>query len=810
MAQSSLRELSGFSGEVSSVDISLIPPNAASEAYNVDVRDSKIKVRLGHTQLSAAPGGFSSSLGFDYVSGYNDSYVFAEEIITFDARSGPIYRPYSVDVLTGVRTEIKDGVTSVSLANAFWSAIGHEGYAYCFPRRGAAYRHIVGDATSWEAVDAPDPDDLAGSVPLSGTTTEDTSTVTDGTTESFATVVGGDFSNLSNTTFNAVNGTGFDMDKTATGHCVFQVQLPSTPLDLSGVSGFRFTLTIPGQPLPGYPPFGPNPFSFAVKLIDALANDVDMDVSVIHNKTAGTFNVEARYPEGSTPSEFADADAVEIDFLASYWIKVASTYIEQTFTYTVSELTFFVDGTSGDPTPSGSVERVRFGIAGFNEERNAESENVLPSAWVQLDSSPTRWFSDADDFLGNQISVVLPTPSSPATHTRVYVQFEEENVWRLVDTVADAGDYLITLSSAQLHELPERYRIVVVPVGNVLCAVAHGGSIVWGGEGGKENIKISAIGNPGAIASLTDDLDDATRGATFTMADNFADEPVAMLSIADGLFIFGGKGVYAMQGLVPTQMTPPKKFTQGLGIISPKACAVFVDNGGNPSAIYIDVNQQIWLLQIVNGLSEYGLRSQRFDSRVEGLCRSWLTQVDTPTGEDLAIVQDRANDAVHICYQGRMLVLSRRALISGERQWVRHAYSSTWKRFAAEDSRFWAISSTGAISQMQKGTTDNGVAIASAYWESGDMKGPFRRLSRVMVDKEVSTKTVTVTATADNVPGSPVVSSAVIGSNVRHGRFPTTQLGFRHRVKVALTSIDAVITRLVIEEYGPLGRKLMS
>jgi hypothetical protein len=337
--------------------------------------------------------------------------------------------------------------------------------------------------------------------------------------------------------------------------------------------------------------------------------------------------------------------------------------------------------------------------------------------------------------------------------------------------------------------------------------VAHGGSMVWGTEGGKSNIKISAIGNPPKIASTTDDLDDDTRGATFTMADNFADEPVAMLSVADGLFVFGSDGVYAMQGKVPISMTPPKKFTQGLGIISPRACGVFVDNGGNPSAIYIDKNQQVWLLKIVNGLSEFGIRAERFDERIEELVRTWLTQTSSPNAEDLAIVQDRANDSLHICYQTRQIVLSRQGLIDGQRQWVRHTYSSTWKLFTAENEKFWSINSTGQIHQLQNGTTDNGTPISDLFWTSAQFAAENRRVARVAVEREDNSLAVGVTVISTRSPDVTTTTAQTISGNVRHARFPVSQQGWRHKFKLILSNPSAVISRAVIEEYRGSGRR---
>jgi hypothetical protein len=834
--------MSGFQGEVTSVESSLIQPGTAQETQNIDVQDGRIRVRKGHTLLSAAPGAFTSSLGFSYVAGYDDGSIFAEEIISIEARTGPTYRPYSVNVSDGVRTVIKDGVTDLTLTNAPWHILSHQGYAYCFARGGLVYRHIVGDVTSWDPVDVAEPATPSGLLPYAVEITEPIIGINVDNTISFAAAVGGDVTDWAADAYDLRYGGGAPADY----HTVAFDSVSGDNLQITHAVGLAPWAT----PTSGHtfgveidiPAGEPTDWSASDKIYIPVRRVGGYKSGQVYNAsgypmhyyqyspkvflkdTSGSFiELTTSFAAGASVGGDGGSDMV---YLTCELGSMTRTAIEKIRLVYVSDYEW--DGSAyvspkvieiqpiqllgitgiATPTPSADAEPVRFGVAAYNEETGQESEEVLESDWLQIDSGPTRWFTELDVYLGNELQLNLPTIVTPATVFKLYVQFQDENIWRLIGSKDSEAEVAIEYTSAQLRAFPARFRLTVNPVGNVTCAVAHGGSVVWGGEGGRGNIKISAIGNPPKIYSETDDLDDDTRGATYTLADNFGDEPVSMLSVSDGLFIFGSEGVYAMQGTRPTGMTPPKRFTQGLGIISPNACAVFVDNGGNPSALYIDKAQQVWILQIVNGVSEYGLRAERFDVRVEGLVRNWLTQTDSPSSEDLTIIQDRANDAVNICYQTRMLVLSRRNLLQNQRQWVRHVYPSTWKYFTAETEKFWSINSTGQIHQLMLGSTDNGTAISSPFWKSGDFAGQNRRVARVAVEREDMSKPLSVEITSTRSAAGAVTSTTTISASTRYGRFGPTQQGFRHSFKVNLTDITAVITRVVIEEYSPSSRRL--
>src|SRR5205807_494373 len=156
------RQLGPFLGLVTSLDPEQIPENAASDCLNVRLEDGVLRPRYGFRNLDPAPSGFTNSTCFEYLQGFDNNYQLKEEYLSLETRSG-VTKPYSANVTTGARTEIKNGTTSLSLSTLQARSVAYQGYAFVITPGDAfpLYQHKIGDNTSYTLVKVPaDPTQL--------------------------------------------------------------------------------------------------------------------------------------------------------------------------------------------------------------------------------------------------------------------------------------------------------------------------------------------------------------------------------------------------------------------------------------------------------------------------------------------------------------------------------------------------------------------------------------------------------------------------------------------------------------------------
>src|SRR2546421_5815219 len=156
------RQLGPFLGLVTSLDPEQIPENAASDCLNVRLEDGVLRPRYGFRNLDPAPSGFTDSTCFEYLQGFDNNYQLKEEYLSLETRSG-VTKPYSANVTTGARTEIKNGTTSLSLSTLQARSVAYQGYAFVITPGDAfpLYQHKIGDNTSYTLVKVPgDPTQL--------------------------------------------------------------------------------------------------------------------------------------------------------------------------------------------------------------------------------------------------------------------------------------------------------------------------------------------------------------------------------------------------------------------------------------------------------------------------------------------------------------------------------------------------------------------------------------------------------------------------------------------------------------------------
>lgn len=845
MAREQIFPIQGFSGVVSSLDPTLIPANAAQDSLNVDTDRGDIRLRGGWQEQSGDLG--SDVYGLVYARGNSGSAIIEEFIAFIEASS--VLKPYSVHVSTGAKTEIKDdGGSALSLTKTGdWSGISMNSLAYCFLRGGAVYRHAVGTTNSWAVVDADPPDDLTGSISVSFDTTEDLSSESAGTPMSWAGFTDGD------ETFDTGVGTKIDGDFNA-------VSAPSLILDFihygSGASGgLDMTLDLSNLTAGATTDFSAADFLefdltydpdyqgggiYGVNLDPGQSGNV-YTLTISDGVNSQSFEctttrrvvsydqhivtVRATVPDSVDMSEYDDVNSIQLTAPNGTVGLTASS--PTTTEVAISAVRTAAVDPFGASTPSASgTARVRFGLANYDEERDQEATEVLGGTWYQIDD-PKRWFDDAGTtFLGNVPTVSMRHGGDPATHCRLYVMFEDQNVWRLVAEVeASEATYAVDKNETQLRALPERDLKEANPVGNVNCAATYNGWMVWGHPGGRSNVRHSRVGLPRSLARASDDVEDLTRGATFTLAGDNADEPVWMGQAGAGFIILGERAAYSQytQGY-PYQLTPPAQLRGSKGVYGPNAACRFSERSGNPVVAYVDTSLGLYFVRAtqVDPQGEYGFQLYEAGQSVRDEILDFLGEGSPPLASDLYVVPDERGDSLWIWYRNRGIQLTRPEVASGSRVFHKHEFThgegEEWEHFAAD--AYWgmrALRSTGAVDELLRdassnfalitgATRDNGAAMTQPFWRSRRYRFDLPvRLLRVEIQREDMTDTPGVTVDFDRAS-----RNLTSNSGERHMDGVWIDLAGREfDVKVTPGQDDGAVSYMVLTLAAPQDKGLL-
>lgn len=780
--------IQGFSGVVSSIDPSLIPQNAAQSLLNVRTERGDIRVRPGWRQLSGAFSGIQSNHGLDPVDGNNGSSLI-EEYIAF-IKSGGTLKPYSIHVTSGAKTEIQNDGSPLSLSEGEWASLSFDSYSYSFKRGSVAYRHEVGNNDDFALVDADRPAAPPAPSVFSNFTPPDVpsnGTVLDWTSGSPLTfsnqVVYGSGSTVSlNPSSSPIAapitdtyGKVYSGDVTGSSPFTFEasVALPSSQ-DYSDQSYIEMPIVL-------YSELGTRSMSIlnatiACTLVNSLGDDqalVETYSGWNNGKGLISAILKLSIPAGADPAVLADV--VRIHFVVTYTTSATITgpnYIRSTLN--LGPLTPVAEG-AGDytpKTPSGSEHRVRFGLVHYDSERDVESDPPTPTEWLKIDS-PVNWFNDDDIYLGNvglTLSGIAPS-SLPGTHTRLYVQFESDMVWRLHTTTDDNPPSIeVDDTYAELIVLPIREALAPNPLGNVNCAATYNGWMVWGLPGGRSNLKHSKVGSPTSLARETANIADTSRGANFTMADNFADAPIWMGQAGRGFVILGSRGAYVQTGDSPTTCTPPARVRNAKGVYGFRAACRFGERTGNPVIAYITTSLDLYFLAAsqVDPGGNYGYQLYEAGSAIRGEIVDFLGGGTPPSASKLCLIADEIADSLMICYEDKAIVFRRIGLVDGVRVFE-------LDRFAQSSSQVWnyftshpyygvrAIRSNGGFDELYRNSSsnfadivganrDNGLAVPEPFWRGRKNASPYiMQVTKIEAIRTDMTDTPTVKVKTERV-----------------------------------------------------------
>src|SRR3990167_10278352 len=144
-------DINAFLGPIASVDPSLIDAMHSQRELNARHGDARLQSRYGYHSLRAPQTGFTAVYGLVYLHGYNTSDAEVEEYVGFE-HLGANVAAYSRHVTTGAETPIT-GATSLNASAWAGFSFDRNGYLINPAETAAVVRHVIGDTTSWVAID---------------------------------------------------------------------------------------------------------------------------------------------------------------------------------------------------------------------------------------------------------------------------------------------------------------------------------------------------------------------------------------------------------------------------------------------------------------------------------------------------------------------------------------------------------------------------------------------------------------------------------------------------------------------------------
>jgi len=821
-----------FGGVVKGVAPSHVPAPYAQDARNVTIRGTRAEPRPGYAQLSAAPSGHTATSLLAYVAG-NQSGSLAEELLTIETRSGNT-RPYSVNVTTGARTEITEGGVSQSLTPGVWECLAYEGRAILHRRgAGSVYAHTIGQANDFELLDQPRPADATAPVVMEFEDQEEgTETPTPPTSYSWSGLTAPDVtdnggSGVCPVAFDAQASDHVDI-LPANGGTLYQWY--DLTLDLTGTTTGAADLSTATDIIviiertdgakwlaPPATPWGWSIGSGNAQLWieNDVATVVELENGGVFEANSGGYRYElrGRIPVASRGAQLTVTEKLRLRLPGNGDSNTVAADRDKKFRIRAVAIVAPVitppSNTLGTPN-----ERVRFGYAPYDSRRDVESENVTAGAWMRLES-PNRYGADvssAATFYGNTPTLSTDAPGVPADSVRWYYQRAADNTWRLLATrpVADVS-IAVTLTKAALDVLPERVAPAAKPLGSPLYAFTHAGSVWYLLDRGTANIAISYQGIGERLNKDTDDLEDASRGATWTLADNAGDAPQWGASAGQAAIILGQRGAYSMFGLTPTTMTPPKKLAESRGVYGRAAARWRLPNG-QPAVIYLAEDRNLWLAYAAEGVAgDAGGYVEEVSPLNRGLVAEWLQITSATDPMTVALAVDPVADSCWIVKGTRAVVLRAPALVDGQRPLELMEYAgSGWTHACTDPRRGVRLARVnGALDTLERHPTtfeplvgtnrDGGTPMPEAHYTPARIVAPRARMQRVKVMRPVEADTVAVTVTSKE----KTATSYTIAGGRRSVRTSQKQIGDWHDVKLTMQEGHGGID-LVAVELWPL------
>jgi hypothetical protein len=787
------------------------PPSHASDILNVRTGDGKARPRYGYRNISPAPAGFDGAWGFERLSGYDDENENQQEWVGIEERNN-VARPYAVDPETGFRTEITSGGTPVSLAQSPWRAFVFRGDSYWVnPETDpSVYVHEVGNDESWaDPLGMEAPSDFAAGFDRNLTLTLTAATLTPSGAAATATVA-------------SVSGVRATHTASTTGAA-------SILIDLSTTAGGNRDWQYRDHIALGFSR-ADNAFRVNVNTIYVNARNAAgttfTPTSMLVEESEGVVRIYAYFDE-KTRADWAAIRYIDIDYdVVASTASAADNWCEF---YAITPGA--IDFNYGDDS---IPQYVKFAASCYDSELDIESPLAIAQIHrSNLDSARTVEASGLA-LIVSAVTTFSWTGVDPQTDAvRIYA--EVEGTWLMVHEVTTTtyGSKVLGKNRAEvLTDNKEYSGGTFIDSTGIIAGTAFKGWAVWLYKGGFQNVRHSKVGKPLSQANDVpgaDLEDDLTRGNTFSLADNFADEPLGAVQAGDALMILGREGVYTQAGDYPSQMTPPRKIPGSMGCANRFSFARFRSDVGEYGVAWLDTHGNVWFAgSSLAFASDAAAKPVELTSPIRGKLREFLIDESDLGFTDFSEARmdvDERTGALWIFQGDRAAKLTSVSPAAGTRQWELYQYALTSSDGGTEDecTGFDPPTGTTASSEARAGSTDawttpaNAVesddAYASIVVQSADKSeylkfvGSLKPTPALPADATMETLTVrvehylntdNVTATLDHV--QLLHLGVAVGTATAGGTVPTEE--GTEDITIDITGLDVTPAKVNAGEYG--------
>lgn len=726
-------------GLITSVNPSLVPKNAASDLLNVETWDGSVKFRYGYRKIANTQSGFTNARGFYPLGGYSSVYANQDEYVSFEKVSGNV-RAYSVNPSTWARTEIKNVSTSVNLHDSLWRAVYSTDTAYFYNPSATSqlYSHDIGDATNLIAIsDIAAPTVRPGwaykaneQIDLTGLDPSSTGEVAV-TGKAYST--GSTLSGTSNVQMRHSNGKG-----AASFEIIFSGTAAGNR-DWYWNDAFEIIIVEENR---SYAEILPS--SIAVTLTNSDSSPVAIAGTVLaYRDNGGYVCVRVWWNRGKIRSDWGNGTGTgkTAKLKVSYELiknsaSTGSLNTEVNFLFT--RLGWTETLPVNESYQKNGVLKVAYSYydttTGFESALSPILE--IPYGHLGLPSGDL----NAGSFLVGQRIKFTFASTSYADKTRLYVKDANET-WRRIAEVNDTSSPYDSyyLPYDDLLALTSYTPTVFDATRKIVAAGVFRGSVVWGYKGGYQNIKYSRVLNALAQKADSDSNDDYDRGNTFSMAENYDDEPVFIHGIANALIMLGSKGAYVQYGDKPYNMSPSIRIVGSYGCAGYLAACPWKDDSNNQVVAYLTPQGDIYAAG-ENGIFE-------LSAPIRGTLYSFLASEQALSLADALMFADEAENSLWVVLGKRAASLRKPSIIDGKRYFTLYEFHDTIA-YAASDPkrRIKAIGADGALYEYEwdssesayiEGTLrDAGAQAPTGFWQSKEFGQGSTRIRFMRVYRE--------------------------------------------------------------------------
>lgn len=732
-------ELIPFLGVVTSVGSRIIKGFHAQDARNVRVENGEISVRRGFKRLQPRQALATAVHALFYLRGFDTAKDFVDEYLTIETVGGQ-KKAYLRNGTTGAPSLITAAPADLTNPDEIgWWAISNRDRGLV-TNGATVWYHDVGITTSWvEAVPptAPAAPTVASVYPpATGYTKEGWNGLTMSGGGAEVTYTGG--ATGTNSVSPATATGNMLINHNATGNASFEVDSwgrTAGATDWRNADCFGFTFSYPQGT-----GFRWDPQSLRIYMRTAGKSYEPVE-TIIHQVNSTTWNVYIRFQKIGERDEWGNGAGSNL-----------MRYIN--FSYTVTAFSQILGNNSHLAVSPMIVGGMRYiDIPGFwssnlsgyarivgtfyNSVTEIESEISPESRLYRALAEGTHALGAALPKFGSRVQITIGS-SAVADFENAYIYNNEDGNWYRIGQQPDGtGAWLwepdepITV----MQLLPEFNAFPFNNVG-VKSMFSYRGHTCWLYKGGENNVQYSASGSPFKQYTVNQNLEDASLGAQYSLADDYADEPEVGFDVGSSVLILGAHGAYAQSGGYARALTPLKKIPGSYGVANPHAATRWKDESGGFGVIYVDqFAESCWYASVQPSFDgEQGFVLIELSESIRGLIKSFLLSQSGITKEDIRVGTSDRTDALYIIAGKRALVFRRASVVDGKRFWELYEWNipsnvqeisfdevrgDRWLRAAGEfDENEW---DTAAEDWIEK---DAGNTIKNVYWHSKTWHSP--------------------------------------------------------------------------------------